>query len=81
MGFLSVPTNQFSELELWLISFAGSHCTSIWQGGGKRRREGRWVGGGSIIPMRLIEGRLFFKEILYMKNWTLVLDNMEHNIS
>ena len=79
MGFLSVP-----NLVPWLIFiawivtdlFSGSHCTSTWQGEGKRKR--RWreepVGGdyfkyfchkGAIIRgRRLIKGRLLFEESL-----------------
>ena len=56
-----------SELELSLISFAGSDSTLTWQGWGKqkrRRQEGwGWVGAASIQGKQLIEGRLLFEEI------------------
>ena len=44
MGFLSVSNVvPFSELESSLISLAGSHCTSTWQEGDKRKRK--WLEG------------------------------------
>ena len=71
-----------SELELSLISFAGSDSTLTWQGWGKqkrRRQEGwGWVGAASIQRKQLIEGRLLFKQIWYtpLGNFGLKINTM-----
>ena len=63
------------ELELSLISFAGSDSTLTWQGVDKRKRgsqegwgEGQLLKGGDYFKFfrlrgRLIEGQLLFEEI------------------
>ena len=70
-----------SELELSLISFAGSDSTLTWQGWGKqkrRRQEGWGWGGASIQGKQLIEGRLLFEEIWYtlLGNFGLKINTM-----
>ena len=70
------------ELELSLISFAGSGSTATWQGGDKRKRRWRegWGWGDyfkhvglrgrfNIRQRRLIEGRLLFEDCFVSESW------------
>ena len=64
-----------SDLDLSLISFAGSDSTLTWQGGDKRKRKRQeGLGGGDyfkyiflkgviIRGRQLIKGRLLFEEM------------------
>ena len=63
MGFLSVPNLVpwwISQLELSLISFAGSESSSTWQGGDKKKR--RWREGWGVIILRSWFLRIFLSK-------------------
>ena len=82
-----MPTSSAPELELSLISFAGSGSTATWQGGDKSKRRWRRGGGGRLLEggdyfkhfglwRRLFEGRLLFEDFFIsesIESWLSML--------